>query len=170
MKRLFTLTLGLLIAVASVSAQKYVIIDTRYIFDKLPDYKTVQSQVNGIAANWQKEIDLKQEALDKTYDEYDSQQSMMSADARKKKENDLYNKERELRDLQKKRFGFEGDLFKKRQELMAPIQEKVNAAIQKLVLQSGYDLVLDKSEGKTIIFADPKLDKSDEVLKLLSVK
>ncbi len=170
MKRLFALAIGLLITAASVSAQKYIIIDTRYIFDKLPDYKQVQDEVNKTAADWQKEIDEKQAVLDKAYDEYDSQQSMLSADARKKKEEDLFNKEKELRDLQKKRFGFEGDLFKKRQELMQPLQEKVNQAVQKLVIDNGYDLVLDKSEGKSIIFADPKLDKSDAVLKVLTGK
>lgn len=170
MKQLFTLLIGLLAWSASATAQKYIIIDTRYIFDKMPEYKKVQETVNAAAADWQKEIDSKQAILDKAYDEYDSQQSMLSADAKKKKENDLFNKEKELRDLQKKRFGFEGDLFKKRQELMQPLQEKVNRVVQKLVIDNGYDLVLDKSEGKSIIFADPKLDKSDAVLKLLTGK
>ncbi|WP_018630597.1 OmpH family outer membrane protein [Niabella aurantiaca] len=170
MKQLVVLALGLLFSASAALAQKYIIIDTRYIFDKMPEYKQVQASINNTASTWQREIDLKQEALDKAYDEYDSQQTMLSADARRKKEDDLFQKERELRDLQKKRFGFEGDLFKKRQELMSPLQEKVNRAVQKLVIEKGYDLVLDKSEGKSIIFADPKLDKSDEVLKLLSVK
>ncbi|MBO9592318.1 MAG: OmpH family outer membrane protein [Niabella sp.] len=170
MKQLVALALGLFFTASAAMAQKYIIIDTRYIFDKMPEYKQVQTAVSSTAATWQKEIDLKQEVLDKAYDEYDSQQSMLSADARRKKEDDLFKKERELRDLQKKRFGFEGDLFKKRQELMNPLQEKVNRAVQKLVIEKGYDLVLDKSEGKSIIFADPKLDKSDDVLKLLSVK
>ncbi|WP_090390010.1 OmpH family outer membrane protein [Niabella drilacis] len=170
MKQLVVLVMGLLFSASAAMAQKYIIIDTRYIFDKMPEYKQVQNSIDKMAATWQKEIDLKQEALDKAYDEYDSQGTMLSADAKRKKEDDLFNKERELRDLQKQRFGFEGDLFKKRQELMAPLQEKVNRAVQKLVIDRGYDLVLDKSEGKSIIFADPKLDKSDEVLKLLSVK
>ncbi|MGJ7030676.1 OmpH family outer membrane protein [Niabella hirudinis] len=170
MKQLVVLAMGLLFSASAAMAQKYVIIDTRYIFDRMPEYKQVQGTINNTAATWQKEIDLKQEALDKAYDDYDSQQTMLSAEARRKKEDDLFKKERELRDIQKQRFGFEGDLFKKRQELMAPLQEKVNRAVQKLVIERGYDLVLDKSEGKSIIFADPKLDKSDDVLKLLSVK
>ncbi|MBC7423242.1 MAG: OmpH family outer membrane protein, partial [Ferruginibacter sp.] len=81
-----------------------------------------------------------------------------------------YNKEKETRDLQKKRFGFEGDLFKKRQELIKPIQDKVYVAIQKLAVDKSYDFILDKSEGITVIFADPKLDRSDDVLKFLGVK
>ena len=82
----------------------------------------------------------------------------------------MYNKEKELRDLQKKRFGFEGDLFKKRQELIKPIQDKVYNAVQKLAVERGFDFILDKSEGITVIFADPKLDRSEDVLKNLGVK
>ena len=95
---------------------------------------------------------------------------MLSEDLLKKREDDLFNKEKELRDLQKKRFGFEGDLFKRRQELVKPIQDKVYSAVQKLALSRQYDLILDKSEGITIIFADPKLDKSDDILKELTGK
>ena len=89
---------------------------------------------------------------------------------KKKREDQLFLKEKELRDLQRQRFGFEGDLFKKRQELIKPIQDKVYNAVQKISTQRGYDFVLDKSEGITIIFADPKLDKSEDVLKELGIK
>jgi len=89
---------------------------------------------------------------------------------KEKKEDQLFNKEKDLRDLQRKRFGFEGDLFKKRQELIKPIQDKVYNAVQRMAANRGYDFVLDKSEGITIIFADPKLDKSEDVLRELGVK
>ena len=79
-------------------------------------------------------------------------------------------KEKEIRDLQKKRFGYEGDLFKERQKLVKPIQDKVYNAIQKIAVARVYDFILDKSEGITVIFADPKLDKSDEVLRELGIK
>lgn len=95
---------------------------------------------------------------------------MMSEDIMKKKEDELFKKEKELRDLQKKRFGFEGDLFNKRVELMKPLQEKVSDAVKKLASKNGYELILDKSEGKTIIFADPKLDKSDDILRELRIR
>ena len=150
--------------------QKYAIIDTRYILDKMPDYKTVQQQLDDIAAEWQKDIDARQAALDKMYKDYDAEQVMLSDDLKKKREDQLFNKEKELRDLQRKRFGFEGDLFKKRQELVKPIQDKVYNAVQKMAVSRGYDIVLDKSEGITIIFADPTLDKSEDVLKDLGVK
>jgi outer membrane protein len=151
-------------------SQKYAIIDTRYILDKIPDYKEAQKQLDDIAGNWQKDIDLKQTELDKMYKDFEAEQVMLSDELKKKRENQLFSKEKDLRDLQRKRFGFEGDLFKKRQELIKPIQDKVYNAVQKMAVQRGYDFVLDKSEGITIIFADPKLDKSEDVLKELGVR
>ena len=153
-----------------VNAQKYAIIDTRYILDKMPDYKTAQAQLDETAAQWQKDIDGMQATLDKMYVDFDGEKVMLSDELKKKREDQLFLKEKELRDLQRKRFGFEGDLFKKRQELIKPIQDKVYNAVQKMAVSRGYDFVLDKSEGITIIFADPKLDKSEDVLKDLGVK
>ena len=169
MKKLFLLACMMGLGILGFS-QKYAIIDTRYILDKLPDYKNAQAQLDGIAAGWQKEIDTKQTELDNMYKAYEAEQVMLSDDLKKKREDQLFNKEKDLRDLQRKRFGFEGDLFKKRQELIKPIQDKVYNAVQRMAQQRGYDFVLDKSEGITIIFADPKLDKSEDVLKDLGVK
>jgi outer membrane protein len=103
------------------------------------------------------------------YKNYEAEQFMLSEDLRKKREDELFMKEKELRDLQKKRFGYEGDLFKERQKLVKPIQDKVYNAVQKMAIARSYDFILDKSEGITIIFADPKLDKSDDILKELGV-
>jgi outer membrane protein len=103
------------------------------------------------------------------YKNYEAEQFMLSDDLKKKREDELFVKEKELRDLQKKRFGYEGDLFKERQKMVKPIQDKVYNAVQKLATARGYDFILDKSEGITIIFADPKLDKSDDVLKELGI-
>ena len=170
MKKLLVAITSLMLVTATVQAQKYAIIDTRYILDKMPDYKEAQKQLDDVAAGWQKDIDARQTELDKMYKDYEAEQVMLSPELKQKREDQLFNKEKELRDLQRKRFGFEGDLFKKRQELIKPIQDKVYNAVQKMAVQRGYDFVLDKSEGITIIFADPKLDKSEDVLKDLGVK
>ena len=169
MKKTLLLAL-LLVAGITGFSQKYAIIDTRYILDKMPDYKQAQKQLDEVAAGWQKDIDGKQTELDGMYKAYEAEQVMLSDDLKKKREDQLFNKEKDLRDLQRKRFGFEGDLFKKRQELIKPIQDKVYNAVQKMAVSRGYDFVLDKSEGITIIFADPKLDKSEDVLKDLGVR
>lgn len=174
MKKFFLLAAcSLLLVTLSMSegeAQRYAIIDTKYILDKMPEYKTAQQQLDDVAAAWQKEIDGQQTELDRMYKDFEAEQVMLSDELKEKRKDQLFNKEKGLRDLQRKRFGFEGDLFKKRQELVKPVQDKVYNAVQKLAVQRGYDFILDKSEGITVIFADPKLEKSDDVLRELGVK
>lgn len=170
MKKLLFIIISLLIASATVSAQRYAIIDTKYILDKMPEYKDADKRLTETSGQWQKEIDDKQAQLNTMYHNYDAEQVMLTDDLKKKREDQLFNMEKEIRDLQKKRFGFEGDLFKERQKLVKPVQDKVYNAIQKMAANRGYDFVLDKSEGITVIFADPKLDKSEEVLKELGIK
>ncbi|MBN8832940.1 MAG: hypothetical protein ABS68_07965 [Niastella sp. SCN 39-18] len=170
MKKIFIAALFCLFATMAANAQRYAVIDSKYILDKIPEYKEAQTRLDQFSDLWQKEIEQKQAAVDKMYKDYDAEQVMLPDNLKKKREDEIYNKEKELRDLQRKRFGFEGDLFKKRQELIKPIQDRVYNAVQKLAVDKQYDFILDKSEGITVIFADPKLDKSDEVLKNLGVK
>lgn len=170
MKKLLFLAVGIFFLNIAVQAQRYAIVDTKYILDKIPEYKESQKKLDQFSEMWQQEIDKLTAVLGKMYQEYDVEQVMLSDQLRKKREDEIYNKEVELRELQKKRFGFEGDLFKKRQELIKPIQDKVYNAIQKIAIAKMYDFILDKSEGITVIFADPKLDKSDDVLRELGVK
>lgn len=170
MKR-FLLVCTLVFSICTIAtAQRYAVVDSKYILDRMPDYKTAQKQLDQISVQWQKEIDDKQVILDKMYKDFEGEEVMLSDDLKKKREDDLFNHEKEVRDLQRKRFGFEGDLFKKRQELIKPVQDKVYNAIQKIAVTRMYDFILDKSEGITVIFADPKLDKSDDVLRELGVK
>jgi outer membrane protein len=171
MKKIGALLLtALLLNASAVFSQRYAIIDTRYILDKMPEYKNAQKTLDATAEMWQKEIDNKQAELDKMYRNFEAEKVMLSPELTRKREDELFNKEKEVRDLQKKRFGFEGDLFKERQKLIKPVQDKVYTAVQKLAVARSYDFILDKSEGITVIFADPKLDKSEEVLRELGVK
>ncbi len=157
-------------AIFNSSAQRYAVIDSKYILQKLPEYRSAQQRLDQFSEQWQQEIDKKSTDLDRMYKNFDAEQVMLSDELKKKREDELYNKEMELKDLQKKRYGYEGDIFKKRQELIKPIQDKVYNAIQRLAVAKSYDFILDKSEGITVIFADPKLDKSDDVLRELGVK
>jgi len=170
MKKITILFIAIFVLAVSTYAQRYAIIDTRYILSKLSEYSDAQKKLDAFSLQWQKEIDDKQALLDQMYRNYEAEKVMLSEELLKKREDDLFNKEKEVRDLQKRRFGFEGDLFKKRQELVKPIQDKVYNAVQKLAVARQYDLILDKSEGITVIFADPKLDRSDDVLKELNSK
>ncbi|MEO6455680.1 MAG: OmpH family outer membrane protein, partial [Ginsengibacter sp.] len=155
--------------ICSIYAQRYAVIDSKYILEKLPEYREAQKKLDQFSQQWQQEIDKKSADLDKMYKDYDAEQVMLSDDLKKKREDELFNKEKELRDLQKKRYGYEGDIFKKRQELIKPIQDRVYNAVQRLAVAKSYDFILDKSEGITVIFADPKLDRSDDVLRELGV-
>ena len=168
----FLLTVGCILALffSSQAQERYAIVDTKYILEKMPEYKEAQKKLDATSMIWQKEIDTKQAALDKMYKDFDAEQVMLSDTLKKKREDQLFNMEKEVRDLQRKRFGYEGDLFKLRQELVKPIQDKVYNAIQQLAVNRMYELILYKSEGITVIFADPKLDKSDDVLKTLGIK
>lgn len=170
MKKIFVTCIVLLLFAGATIAQRYGIVDTKYILDKMPEYKEAQKKLDQFSIQWQKEIDDKQAALDKMYKDFDAEQVMLSDELKKKREDELFVREKELRDLQRKRFGFEGDLFKRRQELIKPIQDKVYNAIQKIAVNRAFDFILDKSEGITVIFADPKLDRSEDVLKELGVK
>ncbi len=170
MKKLILFFFSFIVATSFVSAQRYAIIDTKFILDKMPEYKNADQQLAQIGTQWQREIDDKQAQLTMMYRNFDAEQFMLSDELKKKREDQLFNMEKEIRELQKKRFGYEGDLFKERQKLVKPVQDKVYNAIQKMAVNRGYDFVLDKSEGITVIFADPKLDKSEEVLRELGVR
>jgi outer membrane protein len=170
MKKLLIVILFSAGFICSVNAQKYAIIDTKYILGKMPEYVDADKKLQDISNQWQKEIDNLQAQLTAMYKNYDAEQYMLSDDLKKKREDELYNKEKQLRDLQKKRFGYEGDLFKERERIVKPIQDKVYNAVQKMAVARGYDFVLDKSEGITVIFADPKLDRSNDILQQLGIK
>ena len=170
MKKLLLAICTVVLFSFAASAQKYAIIDTKYILNKLPEYSAAEKRLEQLSMQWQAELDTMQSQLDKMYKNYDAEQYMLSDDLKKKREAELFNKEKDVRDMQKKRFGYEGDLFKERQKLVKPIQDKVYNAVQKMAVGRGYDFILDKSEGITVIFADPKLDKSDELLRELGIK
>jgi outer membrane protein len=170
MKKLLFIFCICFVFATNTNAQRYAVIDSKYILSKLPEYKDAQDKLDQFSKMWQQEIDQKSADLDKMYKDYDAEKVMLSDELKKKREDEIYNKEKELRDLQRQRFGYQGDLFKKREELIKPIQDKVYNAIQKLAVAKLYDFILDKSEGITVIFADPKLDRSDDVLKEVGVK
>ena len=156
MKKLSILTL-LLIASLSISAQRFIYVDTDYILDKIPEYKKAQEELDAIASQWKEEIAKKYAEIDRLYKEFQAEQYLMDSATRKKKEDEIVQKEKEAKDYQKQKFGYQGELFQKRQELVKPIQDKVYEAIKSLAEERNYDFVLDKaSGGATILYANPK--------------
>jgi outer membrane protein len=130
MKKLVLSLVVLLCLAGTIQAQqRYAVIDTKYILDKVPEYKDADKKLAAVSQQWQKEIDDRQAALDKMYKNYEAEQFMLTEELKKKREDELFVKEKEVRELQKKRFGYEGDLFKERQRLVKPIQDKIYNAI-----------------------------------------
>jgi outer membrane protein len=168
MKKLI-LVATLFVASFQLQAQRYCVIDSRYILDNVPEYKQAQTKLDEASASWQKEIDAKLQEVDRMYKAYQAEQVMLSDEMKKKREDEIIKKEKEAKDLQKKRFGQEGDLFKKRQELVKPVQDKVYNAVQKLANSKGYDVIFDKSADLSVFYSDSKIDKSDDILRELGV-
>jgi outer membrane protein len=169
MKKIFLCLIGALSLSFAAVAQKYCIIDSKYILEKMTDYKEAQTKLDNLSKAWQDEIDIKMAEVDKMYKSYLAEKPMLSDDLRNKRQDEIVAKEKAAKDLQKQRFGYEGDLFKKRQEFIKPVQDRIFNAVQKMASSKAYDLVLDKAGGITLFYADPKLDKSDDVLKILGI-
>jgi outer membrane protein len=164
-----SLLLLIMFGTAATAQQHYCIIDSKYILEKMSDYKDAQTKLDNLSKAWQDEIDNRMAEVDRMYKGYQAEKPMLSDDLRNKRQDEIVAKEKAAKDLQKQRFGYEGDLFKKRQEFIKPIQDRVFNAVQKMASSKGYDLVLDKAGGVTLFYADPKLDRSDDVLKILGI-
>jgi outer membrane protein len=147
-----------------VQAQKFAYVDTQYILDNIPEFAEAQSQLDEISTQWQKEIEAKFAEVDKMYKDYQTQAVLLPDDMKKRKEQEIVDKEKEAKNLQRTRFGKDGDLYKKRQELVKPIQEKVYNAIQEIATNSNYAVIFDKGGSLTMMYANPKYDISDDVL------
>ncbi len=144
--------------------QKYAFVDTDYILNNIPEYTDAQALLNDLSAEWQKEIETKFQEIDKLYRDYQAESILLPEDLKKQRENEIIQKEKEAKDLQKKRFGKDGDLYKKRIELVQPIQEKIFNAIQDMAVTRNYAFIFDKAGGASLLFADSKYDLSDDIL------
>lgn len=165
MKKL-VLSLMLVTAFAfTAAAQKYAYVDTEYIMENIPEYEAAQEKLNEMSVEWQKEIEDKFAEIDKLYKAYQSEAVLLPEDMKRQREEEIIQKEREAKELQKKRFGQDGDLFKKRQELIKPIQDKVYNAIEEIATTKSYAFVFDKAGNMTMLYANPRFDISDMVLR-----
>jgi outer membrane protein len=151
-------------------AQKYAFVSTQYILDNITEYKTAMTQLDNLSVSWQKEIEDKYAIIDKLYKSYQAEQILLTEEMKKKRQDEITSKEKDVKDLQKQRFGYEGDLFKKKQELIKPIQDKVYNAVKKLATDQSYAVIFDKSSDLIMLYANPKYDKSDDILLALGYK
>jgi len=159
-----TLILVFTAIAAFAFSQKYAYVDTEYILNNIPEYKDAQTILDEKSVEWQKEIEDKLSEIDRLYKEYQAEAVLLPEDVKIKRENVIIEKEQIVKELQKKYFGQDGELFKKRQELVQPIQEKVYNAIEEIAVTKNYSLVFDKAGSLSILYADIKYDLSDDVL------
>jgi outer membrane protein len=169
MKKITAAIFALLLTLG-VSAQKFAYVDSQYILDNIPDYKSAQAQLDKFSLQWQKEIQGKFDELDKLYKDFQADAILLTEEMRKKREDEILDKEKTAKELQKQRFGKDGDLFKKRQDLVKPIQDKVYNALKEYATNKNYAVIFDKSSDLTILYANPKYDVSDEILDEMGFK
>ena len=146
------------------NAQKIAFVDSNYILQNIPEYGDAQAQLDALSKEWQKEIDGKFSAVEKLFQNYQAEAVLIPEDLRKQKEKEIIDAEKTAQALQMQRFGADGDLFKKREELVKPIQDKVFTAIETIAAEKNIGIVLDKAGAVTMLYANVKLDISDDVL------
>jgi outer membrane protein len=159
----------LFVNIGLVSFGQIAFVDSKYILNKMPDYRDSLEKINQTAKIWQKEIEDKQAIVEKMALEFNRDEVMLTDDTKKKRSDALSQHQKEVRDLQRARFGFEGDLFKMRQALLKPMEDSVKNAIQKTATRLSYATVLDKSEGITVLYSIPRLDITNEVMKDMGI-
>jgi outer membrane protein len=169
MKRIIII-LSILISMLTASAQKFAYIDSEYILNNVPAYKSAQDQLDKLSDGWQKEIEGMYAEIDKMYKDYQSEKVLLTEEMKKKREDEIVNKEKEAKELQKKYFGEDGSLYKKRVELVKPIQDEIYKAVKELAVEGGYSVIFDSSAGASMLYTDPKFDKSDAILQKLGYK
>lgn len=164
----------LIIAVLTIGlgawAQKFAYVDTEYILKKIPSYKAAQEQLDKLSEQYQKEIEEKYAEVDKMYKDYQTEKVLLTEEMKKKREDEIIARERQVKELQMKYFGRDGLLFKKREELVKPIQDQVFNAIKEIAVEGGYAVIFDAAASPNMVYTNPRFDKSEEVLQRLGFK
>ena len=154
----------------SALAQKFAFVDTEYILKNIPSYSAAQTQLDKISEDWEAEVAAQYEEIEKMYKTYQSERVLLTDEMKKKREDEIVSKENSVKDLQAKYFGPEGDLAKKREELVKPIQDAIYKAVKELSAEGSYAIIFDTASGAAILYSNPRYDLSDEVLKKLGYK
>lgn len=166
----FVIALFLITSVSIVNAQSVAYVDSEFILKHIPEYVSAQKQLDDLSTKWQQEVDQRYESIETLYKAYQNDQVLLNDDMRKRREDEIVNKEKEVKEFQRQKFGMDGELFKERQRLIQPIQERVTEAINNVANTQNVDLILDKGSEVTFLFANPKLDKSNDIITKLGFK
>ena len=169
MKRVFLFAVALIFATLTFG-QKYAYVDTEYILNNIPVYESAKTQLEDLTKEWKKEIDAKKTSIDQMYQNYQSERILLTEELRAKREDEIMKKEQELKQLQQKYFGESGMLYKKREELIKPIQDDIYNAIKEIATEGNFAVIFDTANNLNMLYTDPRHDKSDEVLRKLGYK
>lgn len=171
MKRIILLIIVLVVGLGDVySQQRYGFVDTEYILNKIPDYKNAQEQLDQFSTQWQNEIESVATEIRELHAKFRADEVFLSSEMRTKREKEIHDKEVLAQKLQQKYFGRNGELYKKRQELMKPIQDDIYEAIKEIAKSGSYGMIIDRANGPTIIYSNEKFDLSDKVLYKLGIR
>jgi outer membrane protein len=170
MKKLAATTMVLFLILGAAVAQKFAFVDTDYILQNIPSYNAAQEQLNKISEEYETEIAAEYVKIEEMYKTYQSERVLLTDDMKKQREEEIIGMERQTKELQAKYFGPEGDLAKKREELVKPIQDAVYKAVKELSAEGSYAVIFDTASGASILYSNPRYDLSDEVLKKLGYK
>lgn len=170
MKKIIIITVLVLTASFSSMAQKFAFVDSEYIRNNIPAYTAAQQQLDNLSTGWEKEVADAYAAVEQMYKDYQAEVVLLSQDQKKKREEAIIAKEKEAKDLQNTYFGMEGELYKKREEMVKPIQDQILKAIKEISVEGSYAVIFDTSAGSNILFANPRYDLSDQVLQKLGYK
>ena len=167
--KIFLFSLLLLFGTPFVYGQKYAYIDSDYILGKVPEYKEAKDKLDKLAERWTKEIEERYSVLKLKKDNFAREEVLLPTEEKQKRKDEINKIETEAMEVQKMRFGVKGDYFQKRQELVKPIQDKVFDAMQVVASKKAYTFVFDKANQSNLVYADPKLDISDIILKEMGI-
>ena len=170
MKRIGVIIVFALMTTVFAAAQKYAFVDSDYIRKNIPAFNKAQEQLDNLSKQWEKEVADGYAVVEQMYKSYQNDVMLLSQEMKVKREEAIIAREKEIKDLQSKYFGVEGELFKKREELVKPIQDEVLKAIKTIAAEGSYAAIFDTASGGNILFANPKYDISDQVLEKLGYK
>ncbi|MDD2622653.1 MAG: OmpH family outer membrane protein [Bacteroidales bacterium] len=169
MKKLVLTATIIVLTVFGAIAQKYAYIDSEYLLNNIPSYLEAQAELDKLSVEWQKEIEAKFKKIDEMYKKYQQDVVVLPEETKQKRQQEIIDAEKEAKELQKKRFGTDGDLFKKREELVKPIQDRVFTAIEEYAREKNYAFIFDKAGDLTIVYADARYDINDDILLKLGI-
>lgn len=170
MKKIILIVALTFISFTAAFAQRFAYVDSEYILKHIPDYISAQKQLGALSDQWQKEVDNRFQEIDRMYKAYQADQPLMTAEMKKRREDEIVTKEKEAKDFQRSKFGPDGELAQRSTSIVKPIQDKVAKAVQAIAEAENLDMIFDKNSETIMLYASPRYDKSAAVITRLGLK